>query len=91
LRTYGAAKVALAAAPEIATRVGRSALKVHSEADAEAQVKAKKRGARILASCEPDFPVVLKQIDLPPPVIAVPGDLAPFKKPAVAIVGSRNA
>ena len=88
----GQQKVALAAAPEIAKRAGRSSIKVHAGADAEAEVKApKKRGARILASCEPDFPALLKQIDPPPPVLAVQRNLAHFKKPAVAIVGSRNA
>lgn len=92
LRTYGSAKVALTAAPEIAKRGGRSSMKVHSEADAEAELKAlKKRGARMLASCEPDFPALLNQIDPPPPLIAIQGDLTLFKKPAIAIVGSRNA
>jgi DNA processing protein len=92
LRTYGSAKVALAAAPEIAKRAGRASIQVHSMADAEVELKAlKKRGARLLASCEPDFPKLLAQIDPPPPLIAVQGDLALFMKPAIAIVGSRNA
>lgn len=92
LRTYGSAKIALAAAPEIAKRSGRASINVHSETAAEKELKAlKKRGARLLASCEPDFPALLNQIDPPPPLIAVQGDLTLFQKPAIAIVGSRNA
>lgn len=92
LRTYGSVKAALAAAPEIAKRAGRASITLHSRADAEKELKAlKKRGARLLASCEPEFPKLLAQIDPAPPIIAVQGDVTLFQKPAIAIVGSRNA
>jgi DNA processing protein len=47
-------------------------------------------GARVIASCEPDYPPLLAQLDAPPPVIAVRGDAAWLKKPTIAIVGSRE-
>jgi DNA processing protein len=47
-------------------------------------------GARLIASCEPDYPPLLAQLDAPPPVIAVRGDPKWLKKPTVAIVGSRE-
>lgn len=48
-------------------------------------------GARIVASCEPDYPPLLKEIDPPPPILALRGDGALFAKPLVAIVGAREA
>lgn len=92
LRTYETPKAAIAAAPEIARRAGRASMTLHTQADAEKELKAlKKRGARLLASSEPGFPKLLTQIDPPPPIIAVQGNIALFEKPAIAIVGSRNA
>lgn len=47
-------------------------------------------GARLIASCEPDYPPLLAQLDAPPPLIAVRGDPKWLKKPTIAIVGSRE-
>jgi DNA processing protein len=47
-------------------------------------------GARLIASCEPDYPPLLAQLDAPPPLIALRGDVALLKRPTVAIVGSRE-
>jgi DNA processing protein len=47
-------------------------------------------GARLIASCEPDYPPLLAQLDAPPPLIAIRGDAKWLKRPAVAIVGSRE-
>lgn len=47
-------------------------------------------GARLIASCEPDYPPLLAQLDAPPPLIAVRGDAKWLKRPAIAIVGSRE-
>lgn len=48
-------------------------------------------GARLLASCEPDYPPLLAQLDAPPPLLAVRGDASLLRKPTIAIVGSREA
>ncbi len=47
-------------------------------------------GARLLASCEPDFPALLGQLDAPPALLAVRGDPHWLKRPSIAIVGSRE-
>ncbi|TPW02596.1 MAG: DNA processing protein, partial [Alphaproteobacteria bacterium] len=48
-------------------------------------------GARLIASCEPDYPQLLAQIDPCPPVLCVRGNTTLFGKPLVAIVGAREA
>jgi DNA processing protein len=47
--------------------------------------------ARLLASCEPDYPELLRALDAPPPLIAVRGDLRLLHRPTLAIVGAREA
>jgi len=47
-------------------------------------------GARLIASCEPDYPPLLAQLDAPPPLIGVRGDPKWLKRPTIAIVGSRE-
>ena len=47
-------------------------------------------GARLVASCEPDYPPLLAQLDAPPALIALRGDAGLLKRPTIAIVGSRE-
>ena len=46
---------------------------------------------RFVALGEPDYPPALQEIDSAPPILALRGQAAVLRKPAVAIVGSRNA
>ncbi len=70
--------LALAARPaEVAAAAGR-------ERDA-----AEKLGARLVLAGEPGYPAALRQLPMPPPVLAVRGELP--DGPAVAVVGSRRA
>jgi DNA processing protein len=48
-------------------------------------------GARLLASCEPDYPALLATLDAPPPLLAVRGDARLLNRPTIAIVGAREA
>jgi DNA processing protein len=48
-------------------------------------------GARLIASCETDYPPLLAQLDAPPPLLAVRGDATLAQKRTVAIVGAREA
>ena len=48
-------------------------------------------GARLIASCEPDFPRALAALDPPPPLIWIRGDASVLQRPAVAVVGARVA
>lgn len=90
---YGEPALALAALPDLARRGGRAAgLKLASEADAEAELAAGEAlGARLIASCEPEFPQALAALDPPPPLIWTRGDVRLLDRRTVAIVGARVA
>jgi DNA processing protein len=92
LQRYGEASVALAALPDLARRGGRAGLVVASEAEAERELAAGAAlGARLICSCEPDFPQALAALDPPPPVIWTRGDTRWLDRRTVAIVGARVA
>ncbi|WP_210483244.1 DNA-processing protein DprA [Microvirga antarctica] len=92
INQYGGASAALAALPEIARRSGRPALKITSRADAEREIAAASRiGTCFIAMGEPDYPKALQAADTAPPMIAVRGSRDILNRPAVAMVGSRNA
>ncbi len=87
---YGSARAALAALPSVAGR-GR-ALRIATEDEIAREVETAARcGARFVAIGELDYPALLRRIDSAPPLIALRGDAAIFARPAVAIVGARNA
>ncbi|QFU16651.1 DNA-processing protein DprA [Microvirga thermotolerans] len=89
---FGGASAALEALPDLARQGGRLMLKVASREEAEKEMAAAARlGVRFVAMGEPDYPKALQAIDTAPPLIAVRGSCALFSRPAVAIVGSRNA
>ncbi|MBZ6076866.1 DNA-processing protein DprA [Microvirga puerhi] len=89
---FGGAAAALEALPDLARRGGRLVLKVTTRAEAEKEMAAAVRlGVRFIAMGEPDYPKVLQAIDTAPPLIAVRGSSEIFSRPAVAMVGSRNA
>jgi DNA processing protein len=91
IRRYGSAASALDALPELARRGGRS-LKPWPRASAGRELEAlEQAGARLLASAEPDYPASLAAIEDAPPVLAVRGEAALLLKPAIAVVGARNA
>jgi DNA processing protein len=48
-------------------------------------------GARLIAIGEADYPPMLRRMDQPPPLVAISGQPAIFRLPAIAIVGARNA
>lgn len=83
---YRTASAALEALPRISQLEPPPAAKIEAEIDG-----VEKLGARLLASSEPDYPALLAQLDAPPPLLAVRGDVALLNKPAIAIVGSREA
>jgi DNA processing protein len=88
---FGGAGAALAALPEVARSTGRI-LRICTIAEAEREfAMARAAGIRFVAMGEPDYPAALQAIDTAPPVLAVRGEGAILHRPAVAIVGSRNA
>jgi DNA processing protein len=90
---FGSAETALAMLPELSHRGGATrAIRVASEQSALRELELAERfGARFVGIGEPDYPPALRQIDGAPPLIAVKGNLAAATRPAVGIVGSRNA
>ncbi len=93
LARYGAAADALRALPDLATKAGRNrALKPPDRREAETEIaNAERHGVRLIASCEADYPKPLASIPDFPPLIYVKGHASLFDKPAVAIIGARNA
>jgi DNA processing protein len=88
LKRWRTPEAALNALPSI-TRGAR--LKPPPAQDIEAELDAlEKIGARLLASCEPDYPKLLGQLGAPPPLLSARGDLALLNKPCVAMVGARE-
>jgi DNA processing protein len=90
---FGSAETALAMLPELSQRGGATrAIRIAGEPDALRELETAERfGARFVGIGEPDYPPALRQIDGAPPLIAVKGELAAGTRPAVGIVGSRNA
>lgn len=91
INRFGGAAAALEALPDLTQRKGRR-VTPPSRAAAEDEVAALARlGGRFLASGDAAYPALLRATDAAPPLIAVRGDPAILSRPAVAIVGSRNA
>lgn len=91
LNRYGGAEAALAHLPDLARRGGRHIV-VASRADAEREMAALDRlGGRFVALGEADYPPALKHVEAAPPLIALHGHGEAMKRPAIAVVGARNA
>src|SRR6185437_119052 len=93
LARYGSAGAALEALPEVARRGGRDrALTLFPKAAAERELMALDRaGARLVAWGEPGYPAALAAIDDAPPLLSIRGDAEILQRPAIAVVGARNA
>ncbi len=93
LQRFGSAAAALEALPEVARRGGRQrSLAICSRAAAERELAALDRaGGRLVAWGEPDYPAALAAIDDAPPLVSVRGQARLIERPAVAVVGARNA
>ena len=82
---FRTASAALEALPLVSKLTPPAAERIEAELD---NVEA--LGARLIASCEPDYPPLLAQLDAPPPLLAVRGDAKWLKRPTIAIIGSRE-
>ncbi len=85
LARFKTASAALDALPRISDLAPPPVDRIERELDG-----VEKLNARLVASCEPDYPPLLAQLDAPPPLIAIRGDAAWLKKPTIALVGSRE-
>lgn len=91
INRFGGARAALEALPALSARRGRP-ITLPPEAEIEAEFRlADKLGARLVGYGEAEYPRLLREIDAPPPVLAIKGNPDCLNKPAIGIVGSRNA
>ncbi|MEZ5850897.1 MAG: DNA-processing protein DprA [Hyphomicrobiaceae bacterium] len=90
---FGGAAAALEALPELGRRTRRRRpLRLCPRPDAEAELAAASRvGAVPIFTIEPGYPPALAHIPVPPPLLYAKGRTELLMRPAVAIVGSRNA
>ncbi|MES1204075.1 MAG: DNA-processing protein DprA [Pseudomonadota bacterium] len=84
---FGTADAALDALPRL-----RTPLTAEPAEKAEAELAAlAANNAKLLACCETQYPPALAQLSAPPPVISVHGQTELLHKPAIALVGGREA
>lgn len=92
MRRFGDARRALEALPTLAAAGGRAGYVPCAEAEVAAELAAgEAAGARLVILGEADYPPLLAAIDQPPAALWVIGEPAVLHRPAVAIVGARNA
>lgn len=91
MNRLGGAAAVLEALPDLARQAGRR-IRICSADEAEREFEGLSRiGGRFIALGEADYPIPLQAIDSAPPLLAVLGYAAILQRPAVALVGSRNA
>ncbi|MEO1044992.1 MAG: DNA-processing protein DprA [Pseudomonadota bacterium] len=89
---FGSAAGALQALPDLAARSGKSRVTIAREQDMLREIDAVERfGARHVLSDDRDYPLLLRHMDSPPPVLIVAGDTALAAQPTLAMVGARNS
>ncbi len=89
---HGSAVAALAALPGIASAAGVESYSVCPVEVARAEIaQARVAGARMLCFGDADYPSALMDLPDAPPVLWVQGDMALLNRPAIAMVGARNA
>ena len=92
LQRFGTARAALAAIPQLAARGGGKAPRIAELKDIAREVEAvQKLGARYLFLGQGLYPPLLAELDSAPPALIVRGNLNLLERPAIAIVGARNA
>ena len=91
LQRFGSAVATIYALPDLARRGGRN-LRIATAAEADAEIAAVMAfGGQLLFIGSDHYPTLLAQCEAAPPVLSVKGDLGLLERPAVAIVGARNA
>lgn len=92
LAEHGSARAALAALPVIAQAAGVEHYEVCPIGVVQAELnQGRALGAMLLIHGEPDYPQALMDIPDAPPILWVLGDISLLNRPAVGMVGARNA
>ena len=88
---YGGAAAALAALPSLASQSKRRITVCTLEQAEQEMARIKRDGAQLVALGETLYPPLLAEVDAPPPLLTVRGQVSLLRERAIAIVGSRNA
>ncbi len=92
LKYFPDAREALEALPSLAAKGGGRKIRVFPKSRAEDEMaRARELGVRHLHIGEPDYPAALAATEGAPPVLLVIGHAHLLARPAVGIVGARNA
>ena len=91
LRRFGTGQSALAALPDLAARGGRGYQLAPEARISDEVARVRGLGARYLFHDSPDYPALLGETEAPPPILIARGEAGIAARPAVALVGARNA
>ncbi len=92
MREHGSAAAALAALPEIAAAAGVAQYEICPIGVVRAEAaRGRALGAKLLLWGQGDYPAALMDMADAPPLLWALGDLGLLARPAVALVGARNA
>lgn len=92
LRRFGSARDALDALPDLAQRSGGKPPNIASVRSIEEEIgRVGNAGASYLFHDDAAYPQLLRQVENAPPVMMIRGDVTILDRPAIAMVGARNA
>lgn len=92
LAKFGDAKSALNAIPKITAKSGALKYKIPNDDVIYQEIEnTQKFGGRFFLAKDDEYPLELKNINPPPPIISAVGNFSLLSKPKIAIVGARNA
>ncbi len=92
LARFGSAAAAIDAIPDLASRGGGRAPKLAPRAAIEREMeRVESLGARYLFLGQGLYPPLLAELETAPPALVVKGQLSLLERPAIAMVGARNA
>jgi DNA processing protein len=92
LARFGSAAAAIDAIPDLAARGGGRAPRLAARAAVEREIdRVAELGARYIFLGQGLYPPLLAELETAPPALIVKGHLTLFEKPAIAMVGARNA
>ena len=92
LAEHGSAQAALAALPQVAQAAGVENYTTCPPGVAQAELRAAHGlGAELICVGQATYPTALYDLPDPPPVLWARGNIALLQRPAIALVGARNA
>ena len=92
LARFGSASAAIEAIPDLAARGGGRAPRLVPRSQIEREIEEVERlGAQYLFLGTPPYPPLLAELETAPPALIVMGHLSLLDRPAVGMVGARNA